>query len=107
MGNESFIIGNIKSGIVKSKQEDYFKLTIFDRAPCNSCWVRFICGGDCYHNSYLANSNCKTPDVLFCSITKYIVEQAIFHINDLQKNNATVFNRTVKILKARDKLYGK
>ena len=41
---------------------------------CQTCDIRYICGGDCYYNSLLVNKDILVPDKLICEINKQIVE---------------------------------
>jgi len=107
VGNKSFVIGHVHKGIDVQKQALFASLSIYDRLPCRTCWARFVCGGDCYHNSFVSNHTVSVPDPAFCEIVKFVAERSIIHINKLQQNNFKIYVTLCKTLTARDKLFGK
>lgn len=107
VGHKAFVIGHVYKGIDEQKQAPFKSLSIYDRQPCRTCWARFVCGGDCYHNSFVSNHNVSVPDPIFCEIVKFVAEKSIIHINKLQQNNYEIYETLYKTLIVRDKLYGK
>lgn len=41
------------------------------------CWAKYVCGGDCYFNSLIVNTDIYLPDRYFCQINKKIIEYAL------------------------------
>lgn len=77
VGQEAFRLGNISYGFDKEKVEMFYNQIIFKREPCRDCWANIICGGDCYHNSYLKNSDIRKPDEAFCEVSRELCMLAI------------------------------
>lgn len=99
VGLDSFKIGDLARGLYNI---DCFKPeTVEHRRPCQECWARYVCGGDCYHNSYLVNGSILTPDPVFCCCTKYIVEAAIATLCEISSINASLYSALVKKLRLR------
>ena len=87
VGNNDYLIGNVKIGVQRDIIERFKAATIDNRPLCKSCWAKYLCGGDCYHNSYLSNQNIEHPDKIFCELTKYFIEMAAYLINKLKETN--------------------
>ena len=102
VGKKSFIIGNYYKGFYKNKLNTYKDLTIYRRSRCKNCWARFVCGGDCYHNSYIVNKNLLEPDPTYCVLIKYVIENVIAYSNRFQKYNKLGYDNFVEFLFIRD-----
>ena len=76
VGNESFIIGD---ALQRWKNRDNSICNVFcaDRESCKECWARYLCGGDCFHNSLLKNKNHLIPDETFCELEKHLIELSV------------------------------
>ncbi len=44
---------------------------------CESCKVKYLCGGDCFYHSKMRTGNYYRPAPDYCAIQKHIVQQAI------------------------------
>jgi uncharacterized protein len=52
----AFEMGHISKGLpVVEIRQKHFK-RVDEREPCNSCWAKHICGGECYHRSLSAGA---------------------------------------------------
>lgn len=52
VGDESGLMGSLKNGIDREKQEQWLEARQVDcQEPCNSCWARYLCGGGCHHEA--------------------------------------------------------
>lgn len=86
VGNKDFLLGNIEQGIDNNKRERFFRASIFEREKCTQCWAKYICGGDCYHNSYLSNGDILQPDKIYCDLMKALIEQVLDMVNTIRRN---------------------
>lgn len=86
VGNEEFILGNIYEGIDENARKKFVEGTIWKREKCRNCWARYICAGDCFHNSYLVNKNIYEPDAMFCTINRRLVEYALYLYHVIKSN---------------------
>lgn len=78
MGIKTYAVGSLQTGISNADLvKSFSEATIFEREPCNSCWARFLCGGGCYYQSYLANGTISTPDAAKCKLTKALIVEAV------------------------------
>lgn len=98
IGMEQFKLGNIFTG----ENNLFNNKSVLERDNCKDCWARFVCGGDCYFNSYCCNENPYIPDDIYCHIIKYTVKESLFMLNNVQKRNKNVLNELSKIQKIRD-----
>lgn len=73
---------------------------VCNREPCAKCWARFICGGDCFHNSYKVNGNICDPDPFICEINRFFIEQAIVFLIHLWETDKRLIEYLVRFLRA-------
>lgn len=104
VGNKDFIMGNIYTGIDNNIREKFKMGTINERTKCKSCWAKYICGGDCFHNSYLTNNDILDPDPIFCQLNKNLLESALYLYFCICKNGD--INKLQSFIKIKKRLYG-
>jgi uncharacterized protein len=85
VGHSEFKLGDIYSGIDPDKQEKFYRASIFDREKCKECWAKFLCGGDCFYNSYIVNGNITEPDKIHCRLIKFCILQSLELIDFFKK----------------------
>lgn len=104
IGMEEFCIGDLDNGLNHSKLSNFENQSIYERESCKDCWARFVCSGDCFHNSYLSTGNISDPDPFFCDIVQYTTMHSIVTLNDLLRKNPQSYNKLYKFLNIRDKV---
>ena len=77
MGLKEFSIGNVHDGVNEAMREKYRENTVDQRKPCNKCWARYVCGGGCLYQSYMANDTIFKPDEAKCELIKYLIMEAV------------------------------
>ena len=72
VGVESMYMGNIFSvhGLVDACFQNK---RVDQRVKCRCCNIRYLCGGDCYYNSFLVNGNVDEPDPSFCNLAIWLI----------------------------------
>jgi uncharacterized protein len=70
-------IGNLKQGFDSAAIAKIQQHRLTEHAPCNTCWMREICAGGCYHENMLANSTAFSPDPRFCLTQDLLMRLAI------------------------------
>lgn len=83
MGNQDFLMGNIYKEIKIERKEFFFTPQTLNYL-CKSCSVSNICGGECYANSYLSNSNMFALVPNMCDIKKLLIKLAIAIIENIK-----------------------
>ncbi|MFE4518708.1 radical SAM protein, partial [Kitasatospora sp. NPDC056783] len=48
----TFSMGNVRRGLPLLNDRAPFFQRVDEREPCNSCWARHACGGECYHRAH-------------------------------------------------------
>lgn len=104
VGNPDYIMGSFYKTMSVNHLEKYRDLSIHSRTKCKDCWARYVCGGDCYHNSYLKNGNIFTPDNSFCAIIIKVVESVIANINQYKLKHPEGYSAFFKFLQIREKM---
>ncbi len=94
VGNNEYCIGN---ALRKELYSNRFKeLFTSDIPKCNKCWARYICGGDCYHNSVLMCGSIMDVDSSFCDMQKYMLENIILLFCNMNEKNEDMFERLAR-----------
>lgn len=78
VGNEEFLLGNVKDGIVRADLTGEFKkCNVYSKKECSTCFARFYCSGGCAANSY--NFTGKINDVyeIGCKMQQKRIECAL------------------------------
>lgn len=105
VGNEKYKIGNIYSEKINYELIKKFEeLSVLNRDKCKNCWARFVCGGDCFHNSFSANGQINTPDPIFCKITKHTIIKILSSINNLYEVDLDIVLYLRKMLRVRSRI---
>lgn len=104
VGNPDFVLGNFYSSLDLEKLTKYRDISVHVRPKCKHCWAKFVCGGDCYHNSHIQNNNLLVPDATYCEIILPVIEATIANVNKYQKENPTGYNKTIEYLRIREAL---
>lgn len=92
MGLKDYAIGNVNDGIDEEKRNIYRKNTVYQRTPCSKCWARYLCGGGCLYQSYMANNTIFKPDDAKCSLIKHLITESIRLYEFLSSNHSEVLN---------------
>lgn len=106
VGNEDFRLGSLDEGIDQNIVEKFRFMTVFNREKCSVCWARFVCGGDCYYNSYINNKDISIPDDLFCDIQRCLVELSLSYLAKLRLHCKPYYNNLLKNISTHSKLNG-
>lgn len=78
VGNESFRLGTIETGIDNTELVDTFKAAhIYNKPICRDCWARFYCSGGCQANNFNFNNDMHIPYEVGCEMQKKRIECAI------------------------------
>ena len=98
VGDEKFKIGNICS----EENMVFQNYCVWDRPACAGCWIRFVCGGDCYYNAYSCNGDTRVADKVYCDIMRYTVKKALYMLNDIQAVRKDIYEEIKRILELKD-----
>ena len=83
VGFDNFLLGNINN-----RKENLNILKNVDQIEhCHSCDIKYLCGGDCYYNSFLKTGNQFLPDPEFCQIQRNIINRTIDMRYKMEKVN--------------------
>lgn len=78
VGNEDFLLGNVRDGIVNTKVQDQFKLcNVYAKEKCKDCFARFYCSGGCAANAYNFSGDITGAYDIGCELQKKRIECAI------------------------------
>jgi len=105
IGKKDFCIGNIWTGIDELKREEFFNQSVDNKDSCKKCWIKYICGGDCYHNAYMHNLRIDVPDTITCEINKHIVKELLMFVDELKRENESYYEVLKHMLRLRSNLY--
>lgn len=101
-GETNFCMGSIYgSDQASSIREKFVQASVENRGRCSTCWARYLCGGDCYHNSFLFSNNIFDPDPFVCEINKFFIESAIDLLIRLKYINENYISYLTRFLGAK------
>jgi uncharacterized protein len=81
--------GNVKQGGI-----EYGRLTEFvnsvqvgNKPVCQTCWIRGICGGGCYHEALQEFGEAALPNLHYCVFLREWTEYGIGVFTELEQKN--------------------
>lgn len=78
VGNEKFLMGNVRDGIVNKDMQNEFKCcNVYAKKECRDCFARFYCSGGCAANAYHFHGDILETYEVGCELQKKRVECAI------------------------------
>lgn len=78
VGQEAFLMGNVKEGITRPDLTDRFKCcNVYTKEACNSCFARYYCSGGCAANAWNFHGSLNEPYEIGCQLERKRVECAI------------------------------
>ncbi len=78
VGNEKFLMGNVKEGILRTDIRDEFKCcNVYAKEKCRKCFAKFYCSGGCAANAYNFHGNINDAYDVGCELERKSVECAI------------------------------
>ena len=78
VGEEDFLLGNVRDGITNTEVRDSFKLcNVYAKDKCKECFARFYCSGGCAANAYKFHGNINDAYDIGCDLMRKRVECAI------------------------------
>ena len=78
VGNEKFLMGNVKEGILRTDIRDEFKCcNVYAKEKCRKCFAKFYCSGGCAANAYNFQGNINDAYDVGCELERKRVECAI------------------------------
>lgn len=78
VGNEKFLMGNVRDGIQNTKLQNEFKCcNVYAKEKCRDCFAKFYCSGGCAANSYNFHGSITDAYDIGCQLQKKRIECAI------------------------------
>ncbi len=78
VGNEKFLMGNVKEGVLRTDIRDEFKCcNVYAKEKCRKCFAKFYCSGGCAANAYNFHGNINDAYDVGCELERKRVECAI------------------------------
>lgn len=79
VGEKEFRMGSVwePDAFREDVRAPFTRNTVYDKAPCRSCWARFYCSGGCSANGWFSNRNIADPETVGCAMEKKRVECAL------------------------------
>lgn len=102
IGKDEFKIGNIFNTDNNLHKELF--LSVNNRMQCSTCSVRYLCGGNCYYDSYIHTKNANLSDEHFCKIYKKLCEIAIWLVYKIENEYPEQYKRILHILDYKNKI---
>lgn len=84
------------------KKSNFMNYSINERSTCRNCEYRYLCGGDCFYNSFINTGSISTPDPLFCDLNKHLCNLAVALVCEMKNAQSELFNKLCKEAKIRE-----
>lgn len=94
-GNNDYRIGSIYSGINKESQSKFECVTIESVTQCKNCEIKSVCGGECYVNAYLKNSDFYNPIDKMCKIKLELNKLSMSFVNKIKNKSSVVYSKLI------------
>lgn len=94
-GNNDYRIGSIYSGINKESQSKFECVTIESVMQCKNCEIKSVCGGECYVNAYLKNSDFYNPIDKMCKIKLELNKLSMSFVNKIKNKSSVVYSKLI------------
>jgi uncharacterized protein len=75
VGRPTFRMGNIKTGVSEGLLDE--GVDIYSSKSCSVCWIRYLCGGDCYHYALISTGTLGESLSYLCELSRHVVEVCI------------------------------
>jgi uncharacterized protein len=87
-GTEEHKYGNVKDGLQYDRLNEFINSAHVGNKPvCQTCWIRGICGGGCYHEAYTQFGDGALPNLHYCDFLREWTEYGIGVYMELQEKN--------------------
>jgi len=63
------------------------------RKDCKTCWVRHLCGGNCWHENYIYNGCIDEPYKLKCGLFKYVAALSMVIFSNLHEKDRELLDK--------------
>lgn len=95
-GSDLPLFGDVDSGIDKPALAEFVE-TRLDRSNtgCETCRIRNICSGGCYHESYAKYGDASTPSYHYCDLLRDWVDFGVEVYTRIMMENPAFFDRYV------------
>lgn len=87
-GTEEHKYGNVKEGLAYDRLNEFVNGAHVENKPvCQTCWIRGLCGGGCYHEAYTQFGDGALPNLHYCDFLREWTEYGIGVYMSLQEKN--------------------
>jgi uncharacterized protein len=85
-GSEEHKYGNVKQGIEYNRLTEFVNsVQVGNKPVCQTCWIRGICGGGCYHEAMQEFGEASLPNLHYCSFLREWTEYGIGVFTEFQE----------------------
>ncbi|GAA5315553.1 MAG: thioether cross-link-forming SCIFF peptide maturase [Candidatus Pelagadaptatus aseana] len=100
-GSEMPLFGDVKQGIDKENLASFLEQRL-DRSNqgCSSCWIRNLCSGGCYHESYARYNDPAKPVYHYCDLMRDWIDFGIGVYQKILSENPAFFDQHISPRKA-------
>lgn len=75
VGDESFDVGTGQEGITRDHPE--WRATVDDHPVCGQCWARYLCGGGCRQENFIATEDVNRLNTESCRYQLLLAEEVL------------------------------
>lgn len=93
VGAKGQAIGDVQKGVKSESKKLFLNQVVDKREKCNKCWARYLCGGGCYYQAWLANKDIKKPDLVKCELIKHFIKLQAYFISELMLKKPDILRK--------------
>ncbi len=87
-GTEEHKYGNVRRGIEYERLTEFVNgVQVGNKPVCQTCWIRGICGGGCYHEALQEFGEASLPNLHYCVFLREWTEYGIGVFTELERKN--------------------
>lgn len=100
-GSELPLFGSVSDGLDTEGLKE-FLYDRLDRAEkgCNTCWIRNLCSGGCYHESYARYNDPQHPTYHYCDLMRDWIDFALQGYARIMRENPNFIERYIATRRA-------
>jgi uncharacterized protein len=91
----TFKLGDVRKGLPLLNQRKDFFQRVDEREPCNTCWARHACGGECYHRAHAAGAGYTGVLTPVCEARKSLIGLTLDLFAELALDRPDLLRRVV------------
>ena len=89
-------LGSVYEGVNRERQLEFLENAHLSRkAPCQRCWVRYICSGGCHHESHVRYGDLYHGNPHYCEWIRTWIDLGLQCYAEIMERNPSFFEKVI------------